>query len=109
MWILSPTGPHTHSKINGSHRGLLSIRAERSAAFGKRGRERVCNFVSLSLSLSFSQPDLSSEECYVSACLQKKRKKKVYGMIWKHSPLKCYNDKSLLAVFQTCEAGSVRA
>lgn len=37
----------------------------------------------------------------------KKRKKKVYGMIWKRSPLKCYNDKSLLAVFQTCEAGSV--
>lgn len=24
-------------------------------------------------------------------------------MIWKHSPLKCYNDKPLLAVFQTCE------
>lgn len=28
-------------------------------------------------------------------------------MIWKHRPLKCYNDKPLLALFQTCETKSV--
>lgn len=48
-------------------------------ALGCIWKERVCNFVSLSLSLSFSQPDLSSEECYVSACLQKKERKKCTG------------------------------
>jgi len=75
MWILSPTGPHTHSKINGSHRGLLLIRVEHSAEFGKREWDRECTSSSVSLS---TQPVIwgMSEE-------------NVSEMIWKHSPLRC--------------------
>lgn len=72
MWILSPAGPHTHSKINGSHRGLLSIRAERSAAFGKREYATSC--LSHSLSPSLNPTCLLRNVTCLHVCKKKKEK-----------------------------------